>query len=452
MVPLSSEGKILGALILLRSADQAHFTREEAAHARALGDLASAALRRVLLLAELRESESRFHQIADHLRQVIWLGDALLTVRYYVNPAYEEIYGLNRESFYREPRSHVEVVHPEDRERLEAAQRELPRGEFDVEYRIIRPDGQVRWLWSRAYPILNERGDVYRVAGIVEDITAHKEAQEERERLIQRERAARAEAERRREELERVVDSRARLMRGFSHDVKNPLGAADAYLQLLQKGTTDPLTARQLDRVVRVRRSIRASLDLIDDLLELERADAGELEVKRAPTYLRQVMWDAAEEYRAQAEEAGLALTVEVLDDLPEIRSDDRRIRQVVGNLISNAVKYTSAGHVTVTVAVRKDEDAPSPGEWIAVDVSDSGPGISEEQQRMLFQEFRRLDSAGGKHGAGLGLAISKRIAQALGGDITVESERGEGSTFTLWLPIGPVWEHAPSGVERSLH
>ncbi len=450
VVPLSSEGKVLGALVLLRGAEQPHFSRGEAAHARALGDLASAALRRVLLLEELRESERRFQQITDHLRQVIWLGDPLLTVRYYVNPAYEEVWGRSMESFYREPKSHAEAVHPEDRARLEAAQQGLSQGEIDIEYRIIRPDGEVRWVWSRAYPIRNERGEIYRVAGIVEDITSHKEAEAERERLLQSERAARAateaarvEAERRREELERVLESRARLMRGFSHDVKNPLGAADGHLQLMQRTKADPLSARQLDRVVQVRRSIRAALELIDDLLELERAETGEVEVNRAPTYLRQVAWAAAEEYRAQAEAAGLSLTVDAPDQLPEIESDDRRIRQIVGNLISNAVKYTSGGRVAVSVSVREDEDAPGPGDWIAIDVTDTGPGIPHAQQRALFQEFRRLETAAGKRGAGIGLAISRRIAHALGGDISVESVVGEGSTFTLWLPIAPAYQHA---------
>jgi signal transduction histidine kinase len=117
------------------------------------------------------------------------------------------------------------------------------------------------------------------------------------------------------------------------------------------------------------------------------------------------------------------------------VRSDPNRIRQILGNLVSNAVKYTgSGGHVMVKVHERVDDGAPAPGQWIAVDVSDTGPGIPRDKQDQLFREFTRLDPRAAK-GAGLGLAISRRIARLLGADITLRSEVGKGSTFTLWLP-----------------
>jgi signal transduction histidine kinase len=111
------------------------------------------------------------------------------------------------------------------------------------------------------------------------------------------------------------------------------------------------------------------------------------------------------------------------------------RIRQILGNLVSNAVKYTDRGGITVRVAVREGGKAPGPGRWIAVDVSDTGPGIPEERQKLLFRELSPLER-GARPGAGIGLAISQRIARALGGQITVESAVGKGSTFTLWLPV----------------
>ncbi len=248
-------------------------------------------------------------------------------------------------------------------------------------------------------------------------------------------------SERKREELQRVTESRARLMRGFSHDVKNPLGAADGYLSLMEDGLTGEISEKQLESVGRVRRLLRSALGLIDDLLELARAEAGQLQLEFAPTDVREATREMTEEYRAQATQAGLELHLELPDELSIIESDPARIRQAVSNLVSNAIKYTPAGG-QVSVSVREDRGA-SEGErhgWIRVVVQDTGPGIAREQQALLFQEFTRLDP-GDRKGAGIGLAISQKITRALGGRISVESREGEGSTFTLSLPLRRVGE-----------
>ena len=242
-------------------------------------------------------------------------------------------------------------------------------------------------------------------------------------------------SERRREELVEVMESRSRLMRGFSHDVKNPLGAADGLLQLLEDGIMGPLDAKQKEGVGRARRTIGDALRLIDDLLEMARTETGELTLEWKPADVREVAREMGEEYRSGAAAKGLSMEIRLPDTLPVIESDPDRIRQILGNLLSNAVKYTHEGGVTVGVELREDGGAPASGRWIATWVSDTGPGIPAEQQSLLFKEFSRLDESGEKHGAGIGLAISQRIAHALGGEITLESEVGRGSTFTLWLP-----------------
>jgi PAS domain S-box-containing protein len=255
-------------------------------------------------------------------------------------------------------------------------------------------------------------------------------------RLYRRAEDARGEAERRREELERVMESRSRLMRGFSHDVKNPLGAADGYLQLLEMGVQGHLTEKQKESVEKVRRALHSALRLIEDLLDLARAEAGEIEVERVPMSARDAAREVAEEYRAQAAAEGLTLDVALPEEVPITESDSARVRQILGNLIANAIKYTpEGGYVRVSASVREGGKAPGPGRWVAVDVSDNGPGLTEEQQQHLFEEFTRFETAAGERGTGIGLAISHRIARALGGDVTVESEVGAGSTFTLWLP-----------------
>ncbi|HET7228976.1 MAG TPA: GAF domain-containing sensor histidine kinase [Longimicrobium sp.] len=250
------------------------------------------------------------------------------------------------------------------------------------------------------------------------------------------------EAQQRRAELERITESRVRLLRGFSHDVKNPLGAADGHAALLEMGVLGEMAPRQVESVGRIRASIRSALELIGDLLELARAEAGEIDVQRRPVDVRDVAREIAAEYRAQATARGLELGVELPGELPVVVTDVVRTRQVLGNLISNAVKYTPEGTVTVRVGLRDGDGngsgPPRRGRWVAVDVADTGPGIAPEQHREIFREFGRLSPSSAR-GFGLGLAISQRVAAALGGSITVDSDVGRGSTFTLWLPADEV-------------
>lgn len=165
------------------------------------------------------------------------------------------------------------------------------------------------------------------------------------------------------------------------------------------------LSAKQVESVQRIRRSIQRSLHLIHELLELARAERGEIELRVLPASASELAREAAEDFRAQASAAGLGLEVRVPEGLPA-ETDPERVRQILSNLLSNAVKYTPEGRITVGADVRNDG---------------SGPLDPEAQ-----------------HGAGVGLAISRRIARLLGGDITVESDVGHGSTFTLWLPARP--------------
>jgi signal transduction histidine kinase len=254
---------------------------------------------------------------------------------------------------------------------------------------------------------------------------------------VERERTGLLEtSERKRAEVERLMESRTGLMRGFSHDLKNPLGAADGYLALLEEGVYGDLTEAQEASIARVRHSIGTALALIGDLVELARVEAGQIHIEKIPVDLCRVIEDVVGEYRAQAEAAGLELVAELPAELPVVRSDLRRIQQVLGNLLSNAVKYTHrGGRVEVRIEVYRGIGAPGPGDWVVLAVSDTGPGIPVAQQPRIFQEFVRLEP-GRAPGAGLGLPISRRVAQALGGDLTFESVEGKGSTFRLWLPL----------------
>ncbi|HET6228468.1 MAG TPA: GAF domain-containing sensor histidine kinase [Longimicrobiaceae bacterium] len=235
----------------------------------------------------------------------------------------------------------------------------------------------------------------------------------------------------------RATEARARLLRGVTHDVKNPLGSADGYAQLLEMELAGGLAPEQARLVAGVRRGIRGALAMIGDLLDLSLAESGGLPVNRVPVDLVAVAREALEDERGAVEAAGHVLVCEGGTPVPLV-TDPARVRQVVGNLLSNAAKYTPApGRITLWVEMRTGGEPARPGEWAAVHVRDSGPGIPPDARESIFGEFHRLDSSTRASGHGLGLAISRLIARLLGGDLTVSGGEGEGATFSFWLPSG---------------
>ena len=367
------------------------------------------------LTRQLGNSEERFRQIAEALQDFVWLSDTRFTRYLFANEAFERISGRSRADLYANPGVLLESVHPEDRDRVRHAFSSLQAGPHDIEFRMVRPKGDVRWVWSRGFPIADTRGAAYRIAGIAEDITERKLAN----------------------------DSRVRLIRGFTHDVKNPLGAADGHLALLQDGVLGPLSERQLESLGRSRGSIKAALSLIVQLLDIARAEAGQLVTEREPTDVAALASEVVEEFRASASARKQSLALDLPETLGDggsarslvVQSDPGRVRQVLANLVSNAVKYTQPeGHIVVSARVESNGGRAPQDALVAVTVSDDGPGIPYDKQNLLFREFTRF-SPSDAQGSGIGLAISQRVASALDASITFTSTPGAGSRFTLWLP-----------------
>jgi signal transduction histidine kinase len=224
-------------------------------------------------------------------------------------------------------------------------------------------------------------------------------------------------------------------MRGVTHDLKNPLGAADGYTQLLQVGVEGELTPGQQKMLDSIRRCHAAALTLISDLLDFSRAEAGTLEMACGPADGVEIAREAAAEYAGTARAAGHAFEA-VLPDVPlPCSTDHNRVMRIVGNLLSNAVKYTPApGRIVLEARAVDAGQGDGEGRWIELCVRDTGPGIPEAERERIFDEFHRLHD-GGTQGHGLGLATSRRIARLLGGDITVDAAAGGGSAFRLRLP-----------------
>jgi len=358
------------------------------------------------------QDEDRTRRIAEALHDVVCLIDSTGSNVLFVNAAYEEIWCRSREELYANPLALLDGVHPQDRDRVRDTLVGQPHGNYDLEYRVVRPSGDERWVRTRAFPIRNAEGQIDRIASITEDITERKKVSESHERLI----------------------------RGFTHDVKNPLGGADGYLSLLEIGAFGEMSEKQMQSVGHARRSIRTALNLISGLLDIERAEAGQLDIRQERVDLGAATLEIVDEFRAAAEAKSLTLASQVPDreDSLVVQSDSARVRQILANLVSNAVKYTQPnGRILVDARAASNDGAPWRGHWAALAVTDNGPGIPVEKQGLVFREFTRFDPAAAA-GSGIGLAISRRLARALGGEITFASMPGVGSTFTLWLPVEP--------------
>lgn len=247
----------------------------------------------------------------------------------------------------------------------------------------------------------------------------------EKVQLLEQARAARA-------QLERAMESRNRLMRGFSHDVKNPLGAADGYAALIESEDFGPITKDQRRGIARLRLALQRALSLIDDLHQLARVETGDVPMHLDHTDLAQLVLGLADEYRATADARCLDLVVDVEPTLPMAVTDGARVRQIVANLLSNAIKYTDEGSVTLYASSQHGDDPRD--SHILIRVADTGPGIPSDKLDYIFDEFTRLSDR--RPGAGVGLAISRHLASAIGCRLDATSEVGKGSTFTLTIPL----------------
>jgi len=262
------------------------------------------------------------------------------------------------------------------------------------------------------------------------DVTDHVLARREVERLLRESEGARAEAESARAEAESANRAKADFLASMSHELRTPLNAIGGYVDLLDIGVHGPLTDAQRNALTRVTANQRHLLTLINDVLAFAKLEAGQVEFDLRSLRVTDLLASVDPLVAALAQEKGIDITIH--DDASSLRllGDEERVRQVLLNLVGNAIKYTPEGG---SVALTAGRD----GTEVAIRIQDTGPGITPEQQQRIFDAFvqvdRRLNHP--QEGVGLGLAISRDLARAMGGDLQVESTPGEGSTFTLRLP-----------------
>ena len=292
-------------------------------------------------------------------------------------------------------------------------------------------------------------------------------------RLAERMAERSSELERLSGELLQANRAKSEFLANVSHELRTPLNAIVGFVELLRDGVYGELAPRQMGPVQRIEASANHLRTLVDQILDLAKMAAGRLEVHTEIVDLRPFVLDVAGEIEALVNERKLQLSMSVPAMLPRVRTDPTHLRQILLNLMSNAVKYTNEGSVAVrarlvgppdklppeaitprsqtpayVTAVLESRAPRKDGLWVALQVVDTGIGIAPKDQERIFEEFEQVNAGprgdSMRRGTGLGLPISRRLARLIGGEITVESEPGKGSTFTLWLPVNEIDLRAP--------
>jgi PAS domain S-box-containing protein len=374
---------------------------------------------------ELQHQASLFEAVIAHIPDMVFLKEARELRFVLLNRMGErmlgrpsaQVVGKNDYDFF--PAEQVAFFEAKDRETLRArALVEIPEEPIDT------PEGP-RWLHTRKVPILGPDGEPAYLLGISEDITELRQAHAEIDKLN-------AELERRVEELgaanERLRELdhlKSNFVNSVSHELRTPLTSIVGYSEFLEDDVAGALTPEQREFVRQIEAGAARLQRLVDDLLDFARMDAGTFALRLDDADVCARVEETVAAVRPMVTDARLALVVDC-EGPQVVRMDAQRVGQVLLNFISNAMKFTPSGG-TITVRVRPEAGV------VRVQVTDTGPGISPEDQARLFQRFSQLENR--KGGTGLGLSISKALIEAHGGEIGVESAVGAGSTFWFTLP-----------------
>ena len=250
-------------------------------------------------------------------------------------------------------------------------------------------------------------------------------------RILQDLRAKQHALELRTRQLVEAGQQKSQFMANVTHELRTPIHGICGLSDLIETGIYGPVTGKQRDAQQSIKRSARSLLGLIDDLLELSRADAGKLDLSPEAVDVRELVTTVVAAARWMVGTKQLAVEVETSEDLPALETDPRGLKQVLLNLLSNAAKFTPEGGRVIVRARREGQDA------VRIEVEDTGVGIASGDQERIFEEFRQLDGSAERQfgGVGLGLAVVRRLTEAMGARVELRSEKGEGSTFSVVVP-----------------
>ena len=387
----------------------------------------------------IRESEQRFHQLAENIREVFWLTSLDGSQVYFISPTYEEIWGRTCESLIAQPESWLDAVHPAHRENAIANFEKQKRGEFvENEYRIVRPDGSIRWIQSHVFPVRNEEGGIYRLAGSAQDITKRKQAEEladaQQQQLIQADKMA----------------SLGILVSGVAHEINNPNNFivinADILsmawknimpiLQQYYEENGDFILAgmhytRAHEKIGQLISGISEGAERIGKiaktLRDFARQDMGDL---NQHVHVNSVVESAIVIVKNLIKKSTDCFSIDAGKSLPTVRGNPQQLEQIVINLITNSCHAIQSRRKSLVVSTSYNKGL----DRIIIKVRDEGEGIPPENLHHIIEPFFTTKRHAG--GTGLGLAVSYNIVKNHGGDLNFTSKVGQGTTATITLPV----------------
>ncbi len=408
----------------------------------------------------LREARGHFRHLVDAIDGIVWESDATTLRFHFVSKQAERMLGYPVEDWYADPLFWRKHLHPEDRAPVIAYfdEAEAKLEPFVAEYRMIRQDGGIVWARDMV-SITAENGRPSILHGVMVDVTDRKRIEQDLERALREIQARESDLTAYKDHLEELVMARSEaliqanrelrvawekaeesnrmkshFLANMSHELRTPLNAIILYSELIMEETKALEQAGTVEDLRKIQGAGRHLLSLIDDILDLSKIEAGRITLEPEAIDIAAMVHEVVQSMTPMAQQNGNTLSVELDPEAPVVRTDLLRLRQILINLLGNAAKFTAKGSILLGVK-------PSPeGAGVLFFVRDTGIGLTREQQTRIFQRFTQADDSTTRRfgGTGLGLALSQRIGELLGGTLWVESEEGRGSTFFLRLPLEP--------------
>jgi len=400
----------------------------------------------------LKKSEERFELAVRGSSDGLWDWN-IPWDEFYLSPRCTELLRDDDLDEVKTKAAWLARVHPADRDGVEEALKRHfeQRSPFDVECRLLSGTGEPIWFRIRGQAVWNSQGAPVRMAGSITDITQHKaaiesllrfqgiaEAKAQIEAQAAQLAAKTAELELARSAAEAANRSKSEFLANMSHEIRTPMTAILGYSDLLANPSLSADEAR--DGIQRIRQNGRHLLTILNDILDLSKIEAGRMTVEKIRFSVHEIITEVAALMRPRAVEKGLDLSVDWKGRIPAtLESDPTKLRQILMNLIGNAIKFTERGGVRLVVGMVPSRPGASPR--ISFQVIDTGIGMSAKQVSAIFRAFTQADPSMARRfgGTGLGLAISRRLAEMLGGSIAVSSMPGKGTTFRVQIETGPL-------------
>lgn len=372
-------------------------------------------------LEQLRLSQAEQQKLSAAVKSspaVVMVMNADWTIEY-VNPRFTELTGYSMEEVIGETTAFLKPE-GQSEEMLQAICDQLMSGKtWEGELQSRKKDGTVFWEHASFSPILSDEGVVTHYVSVKEDITKRKEAQRRIEAALL--------------QVEMASNAKSEFLANMSHEIRTPMNAILGFTDILDRKLEDPTHRRYLNSI---KSSGRLLLNLINDILDLSKVEAGKLEMSYAPVDFSKLMGDTQQVFAQKAKEKDLKILMDISDKIPRVLVlDETRLRQVLVNLVGNAIKFTEEGHVKLSATAKPLKKHPERLK-LTIAIEDTGVGIPEEEISRIFEAFEQVKDKQftNREGTGLGLAISSNLVDLMNGDISVKSTSGGGSVFTVTL------------------